>query len=136
MQLTQGTEYAIRSALFLSRLGPEGSSFAAEMSRRLRIPASFLAKVLTSLVRAGVVESHRGAKGGYRLAGRPEKIRLSRIIEAVEGPMAIARCLRPAPSCRRSKRCGMKKIFKTAQDRIVEVLDGVTLADLANDDTA
>ncbi len=135
MELTQGTEYAIRGAVFLARLGVGESSFAREMARRLRIPETFLAKLLTLLARAGILESHRGSGGGYRLAAKPEKIRLRRIIEAVEGPLAITRCLKPAASCERLRRCSLKKVFKTAQNRVNEVLDSVTLADMAKDRT-
>jgi Rrf2 family protein len=131
MELTQGTEYAIRSALFLSQLAPGKTSFAREMSRKLHIPETFLAKLLTALARAGIVQSLRGAGGGYRLAGRPDRIRLLSVIEAVEGPLALTRCLKAAPACKHDNTCSLKKIFKSAQDRITEVLDGVTLADLA-----
>lgn len=133
MELTQGTEYAIRSAVFLARLKPGESSFVREISRRLKVPETFLAKLLTVLARAGVLESHRGLGGGYRLAARPERIRLREIIEAVEGPLAITRCLRPTPACKRAKRCSLKKVFRAAQDSVNEVLDSVTLADMAKD---
>jgi Rrf2 family protein len=133
MELTQGTEYAIRGAVFLSKLAPGEVSFTREMSKRLRIPSTFLAKLLTSLARAGIVESHRGAGGGYRLAGRADRIRLLSIIEAVEGPLALTRCLKASPSCKHTKACNLTKIFQTAQASITEVLDGVTLADLANE---
>jgi len=133
MELTKGTEYAIRSAVFLSRLAPGKTSFAREMSKRLHISETFLAKLLTALARAGIVESLRGAGGGYRLAERPERIRLLSVIEAVEGPLALTRCLKAVPTCKREKVCGLKNIFKSAQDSITEVFDGVTLADLAKE---
>jgi Rrf2 family protein len=133
MELTQGTEYAIRSAVFLSRLAPGKTSFVREMSKRLRIPETFLAKLLTALAHAGIVESLRGAGGGYRLAGKPERIRLLSVIEAVEGPLALTRCLKAVPTCKLKSGCNLKKIFKSAQDSITEVLDGVTLADLVGE---
>jgi Rrf2 family protein len=133
MELTQGTEYAIRGAIYLSKLAPGQSSFVREMSKKLGIPETFLAKLLTALARAGIVESHRGAGGGYRLAASPEKVRLLSVIEAVEGPLALTRCLKSAPSCKRSNVCSLKEIFRSAQKGMARVLGKVTLADLAKE---
>jgi Rrf2 family protein len=131
MQLTRATEYAIRGLAHLCN-GPEQSGRVHSMAGRLKMPESFLAKIFASMAKAGIVISRRGQHGGYRLAKKPAGISLKKIIEAVEGPFALTRCLRPTPSCD-IKRCGVKKFFSLAQRRMEEVLNGVTLADVATE---
>ncbi len=131
MQLTRATEYAIRGLTYLCN-GPAGPGCIGAMAGRLRMPGAFLAKIFASLAKAGIVISRRGQRGGYRLAKKPAGISLKEIIEAVEGPLALTRCLRPTPSCS-VKRCGLKKFFSLAQRQMKEVLNSVTLADVATE---
>ena len=127
MQLTRATEYAIRGLVCLND-GKRGRD-VRNLSERLDIPESFLAKIFASLAKAGIVVSQRGRHGGYRLAKKPDGVSLKRIIEATEGPLALTRCLGPFAACDRTP-CGLKKIFALAQKRMEEVLENVTLADL------
>jgi Rrf2 family protein len=87
VQLSQKCRYAIRATLELSRRGVGRSATIAEIARAQRIPAGFLAIILTELRRAGIVRSHRGAHGGYSLAVEPERFSVADIISSVEGPI-------------------------------------------------
>ena len=131
MQLTRATEYAIEGLVHLCNC-PKRPGRIRFMAGRLKMPESFLAKIFASMAKAGIVISRRGQHGGYRLAKKPAGISLKNIIEAVEGPFALTRCLRPIPSCD-IKRCGLKKFFSLAQRRMEDVLNSVTLADVATE---
>jgi len=88
MQISRETEYAVRCVYFLAR-DPERITAIDKIARRLQIPRSFLAKILQSLARGGVVRSTRGAHGGFSLARRPAAIRLYDIFVLTEGAAAV-----------------------------------------------
>jgi Rrf2 family protein len=75
--------------------------------------------------------SHRGAKGGFSLVNDPSEISLLDIIEAVEGPIAIAPCLDNRQGCDRVEQCEIYYTLDQAQSKMVSVLKNTSLADLA-----
>src|SRR5690606_23556687 len=95
------------------------------------IPRSFLAKIFQDLVRAGVLRSQRGARGGFLLARPADQITILEIIEAIDGKIALQRCLSEVPNCERMEGCALCGLFEQAQDRLKEVFAQTTLADLA-----
>jgi len=128
MQVTRATEYAIRGLVLLGD-GQRKNGHVRFMAENLDLPESFLAKIFSSMAKAGIVLSRRGQHGGYRMGMKPDKISLKMVIEAVEGPFALTRCLRPVPACS-AKGCAVKQFFSLAQERMAEVLDSVTIADV------
>ncbi len=131
LQLTRGGEYAIRAMSYLA-LRPVGEIRALhDVGAERDIPESFLAKIFQSLVHAGLVTSQRGAHGGFALARRPEDITVRQIVEAVDGPIALNGCVLWPDDCRRSGTCRMHEVWVLAQERMMEVLEQVTLAELA-----
>lgn len=132
LQLTRGGEYAIRGMMYLA-LRPVGEiSALRDIGREQDIPESFLAKILQGLVHAGLVTSQRGARGGFSLARPATDITAREIIEAVDGPIALNICVVRPEECRRSSDCGMHRVWVAAQERMMEVLGGVTLAELSS----
>ncbi|HVP09808.1 MAG TPA: Rrf2 family transcriptional regulator, partial [Phycisphaerae bacterium] len=79
--------YAIRATLELAHHGVDRSLTIAEIAEAQKIPAGFLAVILTDLRRAGIVRSHRGARGGYSLAVEPRGLSVEDVISAVDGPI-------------------------------------------------
>jgi Rrf2 family protein len=102
-----------------------------EVSREMDIPRSFLAKIFQSLVRAGLVQSVRGTGGGFRLARPAAEITVLDIIEGVEGPIALQRCLEEKPDCEHMTHCALCGLLAEAQGRLRETLGRTTLAELA-----
>lgn len=102
-----------------------------DVSREERIPKSFAAKIFQSLVRAGLVRSNRGSGGGFTLAKAPEEITVLDVIEAIEGKIALQRCLTEPTACDHSGGCALCGLFEQAQDRVKEVFSRTNLADLA-----
>ncbi|HOT23565.1 MAG TPA: Rrf2 family transcriptional regulator [Thermoleophilia bacterium] len=127
LQLTRGGEYAIRAMVYLAQM-PEGRIAALhEIGHAQDIPESFLAKILQSLVHAGLAESRRGARGGFALARPARDITLRAVIEAVDGPVALNVCVLFPEDCDRSSRCSVHDVWVEAQERMMSVLDGVTI---------
>lgn len=130
MKFTKATEYAILAVTYLAEKSGKEPVDLDEIAKKRKIPKSFLAKIAQILTRAGIVRSHRGLKGGFSLARPANSITVRRIIEEVEGPIALEKCIANPRECFQSRGCALTKIWKKAQDKLVEVLDATTLEDL------
>lgn len=95
------------------------------------VPPSFLGKIFQSLAKAGIVKSARGSGGGFSLARSPGEISALDIIEAVEGPIALQRCLDLEEGCEHSRGCALCGLLAEAQERIKEVFGRTSLSELA-----
>jgi Rrf2 family protein len=130
LQLTRGGEYAVRAMAYLAGVPDGRVASLHEIGHAQDIPESFLAKILQSLVHAGLAESRRGARGGFAL-GRPARdISMRAVVEAVDGPIALNTCVLYPDDCERSPRCAMHEVWVEAQERMMAVLEGVTLDSL------
>jgi Rrf2 family protein len=131
MQITRAGEYAVLGLMCLARR-PFGSVVMIdEVSREEHIPKSFAAKIFQSLVKAGLVQSTRGSGGGFVLLKKPDAITVLDVIEAIEGKIALQRCLSPdEPKCEHFGGCALCGLFEQAQDRVKETFSKTTLADL------
>lgn len=132
MQLTRGGEYGLRGVLFLAQQPREKITLIEEISRVQEVPESYLAKVFQILAKAGIVRSYRGAKGGFTLARDPVQITMRQVVEALEGPLYLNTCLMSKDECRRQPQCPIHVVWMRAQEKLLEELEQVTLADLAN----
>jgi len=133
LQLTRDGEYAVRAVVFLAGQ-PEGKvSLINEISEVQEVPKSYLSKIMQHLTRAGLVKSRRGARGGFMLARPAGSRTLREAIEAVEGPIFLNVCLIKKGECHRDDLCPVHPVWKEAQKKLMEVLDGKTLADLVKD---
>ncbi|MBF8280540.1 MAG: Rrf2 family transcriptional regulator [Candidatus Magasanikbacteria bacterium] len=131
LTLTRQSDYAVQ---FLSALAKNKSrhplsikSFADEA----RLSALFLQHVARKLRAAEIVTSVKGTKGGYRLAKQSKDITLQKILEAVDGPVAIVPCLQMnAPKCRHESFCATRRSIGFVNSRINQYLNALTLTDL------
>ena len=92
MKLAQGVEWGLRVCVILAVLPEDTALPAARLAEYHGVPAAYLAKNLQALVRAGLVESVPGPKGGFRLAQAPSGITLLDVVEAIDGPEPSFRC--------------------------------------------
>lgn len=124
MELNRATDYAFRAVLYLSRL-PRGQVVEAKViAEDEKIPSRFLLKIFRLLSQAGIVESFRGVNGGYSLAKRPGEITMKEVLEAVEGPIHINRCLIAPEECnkRHTGICPLHKALFSIQQTINQEL--------------
>jgi Rrf2 family iron-sulfur cluster assembly transcriptional regulator len=131
LQLTRGGEYAIRAMTYLARHPVGHVSSLHDVGQAQDIPESFLAKIFQSLVHAGLATSQRGAHGGFSLARTAGEISVRQVIEAVDGPIALNGCVLWPEECRRSSGCTMHAAWEVAQERLMTVLEDVTLEKLS-----
>ena len=89
-----------------------------------------VSKTLKALTRRGLLESHRGAKGGFSLARAPEAISVADVIEALEGPVGLTECSIAVGECQRESICGVRAPWQQINSAIVNTLQRVTLRDL------
>lgn len=110
MQVTRETDYAVRCVLYLSERSGE-VVMVPDIARAKDIPRSFLAKILQKLTKAKIVRSYRGIRGGFMLARKPVDISLLDVIKAIEGPLAMNRCVVDRKSCRFRTACAVHPVW-------------------------
>ena len=131
MQLTRAGDYAVRVMIHLAA-APWGSVVRrGQIQERQGVPPAHLAKIIQALGRAKLVRTFRGAGGGVALAVRPEEVNLRQVIEAVEGPIFLNRCLVRAGACPRDVFCTAHPEWRRIQEVLMRELDAVTMASLA-----
>lgn len=111
---------------------PDAFYNAIDLAATTQLPAPTVSKVLVALTRAGVLVSHRGARGGYRLARPPEKISAAEIVSALDGPIAMTLCIEHgAGACEVETACPSRRGWMRINAAIRQALEEVSLADLA-----
>lgn len=100
-----------------------------ELAGETRLAAPTVAKLLKLLGKAGLVESSRGAHGGYRLARNPERITVADIVAAIEGPIALTQCA-VHRGCGIESHCGVRSNWRVINDAVRSALEAVTLAQM------
>lgn len=135
MRLSKKAEYGLRALIYAARF-PEGTSFQIkDLAEKNGIPKKFLELILLELKNAGILRSRRGVGGGYLLARRPESIRSSEIIQAVEGPVGGAgNPKRAAKEGDETPSPAVARLVREASDAAGSVLDRWTLADLSREE--
>ncbi len=132
LRLNKLTDYAV---VILARMAadPAKRFNTAELAAGTSVPEPTVAKILKELAKSELVESFRGATGGYRLLRGGDAITVRQVIEAVEGPVSMVECLDAESACCASqKKCPLRGKWEPVNAAIVRALDGVTLADLWN----
>ena len=133
MQLTRRGEYALRSMVELAGLaGGDTLAHSHDVAANQEIPPKFLPQIINELSRAGLVETVRGAAGGIRLGRPADQISVADVLQAVEGALALNRCLMRDEPCERKAACPLACVWTKAQDALMAVLAGTTLAELVD----
>lgn len=135
MRVTTWTEYSLIISLHLARRGRTGGPpvAARELSDLERLPADYVEQILLRLRRAGLVESVRGAKGGYYLAKEPTEISVRDVMTASEHQTFEINCEShpvDAARCSPGASCTIRPVWVALQQRVDELLAGISLADL------
>ena len=123
MQITLESDYAVR---IVERLAQSGTRLDAHtIAQTTYVPLRFALKILRKLVQAGLVKSYQGAKGGYQLSREPNEITLRQVIEAVEGPWRISRCVGDGYQCAHAP-CRVHRVYEEITDLVRQKLDSFT----------
>jgi Rrf2 family protein len=130
--LRRNTDYALRLMIDLAGHPNRGAVSTRVLAEGQEVSYQLACKLMQQLHDAKLVESNMGPKGGFRL-GRPAgRISLLDVIEVVQGPLRINRCLLSDSACPRQRKCPVRKKIGALQSRMDEYLGSVTLAELAD----
>jgi Rrf2 family protein len=129
MRVSAKADYAVRAALQLAA-APDGPVKGEAIAEAQDIPLRFLENILAELRHAGLVQSQRGAEGGYWLARKPSEVKIADIIRAVEGPLASVRSERPEELDYQGVAEPLRDVWIALRANIRGVLELVTLADV------
>jgi Rrf2 family protein len=135
MRVTTWTEYSLIISLHLARRHGTGSDpiAARELADAERLPADYVEQILLRLRRASLVESVRGAKGGYYLARDPSSISVRDVMNASEHQTFEVNCAShpvAADRCAPAAQCSIRPVWVALQQRVDDLLGGISLADL------
>ena len=130
MRVTAKVDYAVRAAVELAAAG-DGPVKGERIAEAQGIPLKFLENILLELKHAGLVQSQRGAEGGYWLARPPAGITLAEVIRAVEGPIANVRGERPEQVEYAGAAEQLREVWIAVRANLRAVLERVTVADVA-----
>jgi Rrf2 family protein len=126
MQITRQADYAMRAVLYLAKQGSERRISTSQIAVEQQIPPSFLAKIVSQLSVAGLLQTSRGARGGVSLARKPADITVLEVVEAIDGPILLNECVAGGGTCAFGDTCPLHDIFCTAQAELVGRLEHTT----------
>ncbi len=133
MKVSTRGEYGVRAMVTLAKNHGQGPMSIAAMSKLSGVPMPYLEQLIGPLRRAGLVESKRGAHGGYRLTREPSQVVVGEVYRVMEGPVAPMDCVSEDVSeqtCPLIDGCETRPVWLRMRDAIVESIDSVTLQDL------
>ena len=131
MRVSAKADYAVRAAAELAA-GGEGPMKGEALAQAQGIPLKFLENILAELRHAGLVQSQRGAEGGYWLARPADEVTIADVIRAVEGPLASVRGESPETVKYRGAAEALGKLWVAVRANLRAVLEEVTVADVAS----
>ena len=133
LRLSKKADYALLAMRHLAAHADSGAMSARELAEEYAIPPELLAKVLQKLVRARLLDSHQGIRGGYGLGRPPATISVADVIQAVDGPLTVTACSEQDHSCDQYTKCNIRDPLWRIKDRIIGALSATSVAELASD---
>ena len=133
MNVGRRVDYAVRALSFLAGQAEDRVVSRSDIEKSQDVPSFYLSKIMKDLVAGGLVHSHVGSKGGFTLAKMAAAITIKDVYETVERPLVLMECLdQGAKYCSYCSVCRQKSIWEEAQNVLAKFLDGVTIADIAD----
>ncbi len=130
IRITKQTDFGIVLLTHLAA-APERQVNAPELATETHLPLPMVSKILKVLVREGLLDSHRGVKGGYSLSRPPEEISMAEVVTALEGPIAITECIDDQSGCAHEPLCPVRGRWQRINAALREALAGISLAEMA-----
>jgi Rrf2 family protein len=136
LRLSKKADYALMAVRHLALLDGPPSTSAREIAEEYDIPLELMAKVLQRLVRAGLLTSTQGTRGGYTLSRVPAAISVSDVIQAIDGPFTVTACSTDNNDCDQYSKCSIRDPLWQIRERIAATLATVTIAEMAAESNA
>lgn len=130
MKISTRGRYGTRMMLDLAAHHDQGPTPLREIAKRQDLSVKYLEQLIIPLKAAGYIRSVRGARGGYTLARKPDKINVGQIIKVLEGGLSLVDCVEDPKVCEREKNCPTRDIWLRMSERLMEELSSLTLRDV------
>ena len=130
MRLSTRGRYGTRALLDIAIHRENQPILLRDIAQRQQISLSYLERLVATLVRGGILRSKRSIGGGVSLAKSPEEIRLSEVIELLDGPFAPVNCVIDAEACNRSELCITRNVWSELKQVVDRFFESYTLQDL------
>lgn len=131
MQITKQADYAVRAIMYLSEHGNGRRMPTNKIAEEQKLPSSFLAKIISQLSIAGVVQTSRGAKGGVALSRPAAEISLLDVVEAIDGPIMLNECVLNPSACPFGENCKVHDVWGEAHADLINKLSTTDFETLA-----
>jgi Rrf2 family protein len=133
LRLSKKADYALMALKHLATRTDVMSASAREIAEAYDIPVELMAKILQRLARRGLLVSHQGTHGGYRLAKAPSAISVADIIQAIDGPLTVTACSTEAENCGQYSKCSVRDPLWRIKDRILSALATCSLQEVSTE---
>jgi Rrf2 family protein len=133
LRLSKKADYALMAMKHLAMRPDAASASAREIAEQYDIPVELMAKVLQRLARRGLLSSHQGTRGGYRLSHPASAISVADIIQAIDGPVTVTACSTQAENCEQYSKCSVRDPLWRIRERILGALATCSLQEIASD---
>jgi len=125
-------EYAMQAVLYLALKHDKEMTSIKELTKKLEIPYHFVAKILQDLTRKGLLISHKGPAGGFKLAVPAKEITILQIIEAIDGLSFLEKCVLGFPACSDEEQCAVHKEWDEIRKKISTMLATKSILEMAD----
>lgn len=130
MKLSTKGRYGVRLMIDLALHCGKGHVLLKDIAERQEISEKYLWQLIPPLKNAGLINSFRGAHGGYMLAKAPAHITLKDIVTTLEGSLSLAECVDHPSLCKRANTCASRDVWQEVSEKILEVLESFTLEEM------
>jgi FeS assembly SUF system regulator len=131
IRITRQTDYGILLLSQMAASPPEEVHTAKQAAQQSGLPIPMASKILKALAREGLLVSHRGVRGGYRLAAAPESISVGAVIRALEGPIGITECSYNPGACEQEGCCPVRVNWQRISVAVIDALDRIPLSEMS-----
>lgn len=132
IRMTRLTDYGIMLLTLFARDGKHPMKSARDLSQEAKLPLPTVSKILKLLAKHGLLEAHRGVRGGFTLTRKPDAITMATVINALEGPIGVTDCCAPASDCGIENSCVVKSNWMKINRVVFAALDRITLAEMTH----
>lgn len=129
MILSRSADYGLRALIHLAQADRAHPVPLERIAEAQKIPAALLSKILQTLVKVGVLRSHRGYGGGFVLVADPATLTIDVVIQAIDGPITVFECVADEHSCQLCDRCKLRTKLLDLQAALLQMLRGISIAD-------
>lgn len=131
MKISRASDYAIRGLVYMAKK-PEGTvCFIKDIAKNTDSPSSFMSKIFQNLAKSGIVKSFVGTKGGFTFKIQPENITVKMVVEIIDGPVILNRCVVDKSSCSNINTCDIHFMWMNIQKALTKALNSYSIADFA-----